>query len=117
MNKRQIGRIGEDKAAAYLTERGYQILEQNYRCRLGEIDLIAKDGRFLVFIEVKYRTSQRYGDPAEAVDSKKQFKIYQTARYYLYQQGYSQDQPCRFDVAAVYGNGRIRYIKYAFGNE
>ncbi len=115
MNRRQIGRMGEEKAADYLAKRGYQILERNYRCRLGEIDLIAKDGRYLVFIEVKYRTNGGCGDPAEAVDFKKQNKIYQTARYYLYRHGYSENQPCRFDVAAVYGNGSIRYVTHAFG--
>ena len=67
-NRRQIGTEEEALAAEFLEGRGYRIVERNFRCRLGEIDLIARDGSVLVFIEVKYRKTGAYGDPAEAVD-------------------------------------------------
>lgn len=117
MNKRQIGTGKEELTASYLIKNGYHILERNYRCRQGEIDIIAKDGNYLVFVEVKYRKTGKWGDPAEAVDRPKQHRICRAARYYLYQHRYGEDQPCRFDVAALYGDGRISYIKGAFGAE
>ena len=112
-NKRETGSRHEEQAAAYLTGRGYRILEQNYRCRLGELDLIARDGRYLVFIEVKYRSSGRSGDPAEAVNPAKQGRIIRTARYYLMKQGYGTETPCRFDVVSILGD-EIRLIRDAF---
>jgi len=111
-NKRKIGRRYEAMAAQYLKEQGLDVLELNFRSRQGEIDLIAKDGDYLVFVEVKYRRNDRLGFPEEAVDYRKQQKITQTAGYYLCRQGYG-DIPCRFDVIAIIGN-RIRWIKHAF---
>ena len=73
----------ENRAAVYLTERGYKILEKNYRCRMGEIDLIAFHQGYLVFVEVKYRRGNRAGCPEEVVDFRKQKKISQTATWYL----------------------------------
>ena len=78
-NRRIRGQQKEELAAAWLERQGYEILEHNYRCRQGEIDLIARDGRYLVFIEVKYRNSAKCGDPLEAVDRRKQAKILYTA--------------------------------------
>ena len=72
MNKRQIGAEYEKKAVALLLEKGYEILEVNYRNRMGEIDIIAKDGKYICFIEVKFRTNSDFGSPLEAVDAKKQ---------------------------------------------
>lgn len=115
MNKRQAGNLGEDLAVSYLTRRGYRILERNYRCRQGEVDIVAQDGNCLVFVEVKYRNGNAWGDPAEAVNGAKQKKIYQASRYYLYQHRYTEDQLCRFDVVAVYGDGKVRCVKDAFG--
>ena len=74
-NRRQIGTEEEALAAVFLKAQGYEILEQNFRCRLGEIDIIARDGSALVFIEVKYRRNAAYGTPAEAVNLRKQQKI------------------------------------------
>ena len=71
------------QAAAYLKKKGYRILEANFRCRFGEIDLIARDGAYLVFIEVKYRSSLKDGDSLEAVNRRKQRKIIRVAEYYL----------------------------------
>ena len=75
MNKRQIGSVYELKASDYLTKKGYQIIERNYRCRIGEIDIIAIERDCLCFIEVKYRKNEKTGDPLEAVDKRKQQKI------------------------------------------
>lgn len=80
---RALGRIGEEAAAKTLKEKGYMILKSNYRCPWGEIDIVAsKDGK-LSFIEVKTRSSSRYGRPCEAVDRNKQRHIKNTALYYL----------------------------------
>ncbi len=119
MNKRAVGSTREAEAASYLEKNGYQILEHNYRCRQGEIDLVARDGRYLVFVEVKYRKDLRSGYPEEAVDRKKQQKIWQAARHYLYSHRYGEDTPCRFDVVSITGtSGRageeIRVIRDAF---
>ncbi len=74
-NNREIGSRHELQAAAFLTDRGYVILEKNYRCRTGEIDLIAKDGGYLVFVEVKFRSSKGSGDPAEASTQRKKAEL------------------------------------------
>lgn len=112
-NKREIGNGYEDVAAKYLEEAGYVILERNYRDRFGEIDIIAKDGKEIVFVEVKYRQNLYKGDPAEAVHYFKQRRIWNTARYYLYRHHLGEDVPCRFDVVAILGQ-EIRLIKDAF---
>ncbi len=112
-NRREIGREYEDAAAAYLEKNGYVILERNYRDRRGEIDIIAKDGKELVFVEVKYRRDLEKGDPAEAVHFLKQKKVRDSARGYLYQHRLGEDIPCRFDVVAILGQ-EIRLIKDAF---
>ncbi len=83
-NHREIGSEFEEAAAAYLESKGYVILERNYGDRKGEIDIIAKDGKELVFIEVKYRRNLEKGDPAEAVHLLKQRKIRDAAKRYLY---------------------------------
>lgn len=103
----------EQMAADFLTGQGAVIVERNYRCRNGEIDLIVRDGRYLVFTEVKYRSSGSKGDPAEAVNECKQQRIRQTARYYLYSHRYGEDVPCRFDVISILGD-EIHWIRDAF---
>lgn len=112
-NNRQTGRRYESVAADYLVEQGYRILERNFYSRQGEIDLVARDGRYLVFVEVKYRSGTANGSPAEAVGPLKQRRIRGTARYYLYSRGLPEDTPCRFDVVAVTG-GQIELIRDAF---
>ena len=101
------------QAAAYLRKNGYQILEQNFRCRQGEIDLIAWDGSYLVFIEVKYRSSSKDGDPLEAVDRRKKKKIIRVAEYYLCLHPEQAELPCRFDVIGI-GEKEIRLIRNGF---
>lgn len=112
-NNRETGSRYEEQAAVFLIHEGYEIIERNFRCRSGEIDLIGREGRYLVFLEVKYRRSGESGDPSEAVDRRKQKKIIDTARYYLFTHGYSEDIPCRFDVVAILEQD-IRVIKDAF---
>ena len=82
-NKRKIGEKYERRAGAYLEEKGYEILEYNFRCRSGEIDIIARDGEYLVFCEVKYRAGNGKGHPAEAVGFRKQSVISKCALYYM----------------------------------
>ena len=97
----------------YLKKKGYRILEANFRCRFGEIDLIARDGAYLVFIEVKYRSSLKDGDSLEAVNRRKQRKIIRVAEYYLCMHQEKADLPCRFDVIGI-EEERIRLIRNAF---
>ncbi|MDD6305519.1 MAG: YraN family protein [Clostridiales bacterium] len=112
-NKRAVGSAYEKIVGEYLGRQNYQILEYNFRCRIGEIDLIAKEGGYLVFIEVKYRDSEKRGNPLEAVTRKKQRIISKVASYYCVTHGYGEETPCRFDVAAVLGE-KITVIKNAF---
>lgn len=111
-NRREVGAQYERRAGAYLENMGYQILEYNYRCRLGEIDLIARDGSYLVFCEVKYRRGAEKGYPSEAVDIRKQNIISKCAMYYLMKKG-NMDMSCRFDVVSVEGES-ISVVKNAF---
>lgn len=101
MNTRLIGSKFEEKAAVYLAKRGYRILERNYRCRFGEIDLIALHQGYLVFVEVKYRSSLKNGIPGAAVDKPKQRKISRTALWYRMKQNIPEEMPCRFDVVGI----------------
>ena len=112
MNKRAKGYEYEKKAALYLQKKGYEILEQNFYTFFGEIDLIAKDGETIVFIEVKYRKNLKSGYPQEAVTYTKRQKIIKSAEYYLYQKRV-EEKPCRFDVIAAAGN-EFLHIKNAF---
>ncbi len=113
MNKRQVGGDYEQRAAAYLIEKGMSILEMNYRNRGGEIDIIAKDGEYICFVEVKYRTTNQYGSPLEAVNYRKQQQIRKVAQYYLMRHGLSEWTPCRFDVVAFEGE-ELTYLENAF---
>ena len=110
------GLLGEQLAAAYLERRGMRLAERRYRCRFGEIDLVAWDGDTLCFVEVKTRTSCTVGLPREYVTVKKQEKLRSAALLYLSERGL--DCPARFDVAEVYlknhGEARIDYIENAF---
>lgn len=112
-NKRKLGGSYERQAASFLQSRGLNILEYNFRCRLGEIDLVARDGAYLVFVEVKYRGFQSAGSSLEAVDRHKQRMICKTAAYYLLTKCHTCDIPCRFDVVGFDGQ-QIRWIRNAF---
>lgn len=112
-NHRATGTYYEEKAAEYLKEQGYEILTMNYHCRMGEIDIIAREGEYLVFVEVKYRRSSAGGNPEEAVNDKKQHTISKVASYYLMRERGVTDVCCRFDVVAILGK-EIRLIRNAF---
>ncbi|MCM1282664.1 MAG: YraN family protein [Muribaculaceae bacterium] len=114
MNRRALGTKYEELAAACLQKRGYRILERNFRCRAGEIDLIARDQEYLVFVEVKYRANADCGSPLEAVDVRKQGKLLKAARYYLMLHGYAEETDCRFDVVAIRGDA-FTLVQNAFG--
>lgn len=112
-NKRSTGSTYEEKAAQYLGKQGYRIITRNYRCRMGEIDLIAAKGSYLVFVEVKYRKNRGCGSPLEAVDLRKQHQISRVAAHYCMTHKISQSHPCRFDVVAILGE-EITHIENAF---
>lgn len=112
-SKRATGARYEETAVDFLRQMGYEILERNYRDRLGEIDIVAEEGGYLVFVEVKYRKDAGNGYPEEAVSVPKQKRIRHTASWYLYQQGRSEETPCRFDVVSILGQ-EITLIRDAF---
>lgn len=99
MNRRRVGIEGEAVARRFLEGLGFRIVEENFACPLGEIDLIAHDGEVLVFVEVKARRSARFGAPAEAVHARKQRQILRVAEAYMRERRLRG--PCRVDVVAV----------------
>ena len=115
-DSRLRGRWGEALAAEFLRRKGYRIIASGWRCRFGEIDLIARDGDYLCFVEVKLRGSGAIGLPREFVDSRKQSRLRAAAACYL--SARALDVPARFDVAEVYeeadGALRITYLEDAF---
>lgn len=113
MNTRKQGAQKEELVCAYLLSEGVRIYEQNFRSGQGEIDIIGYDGEYLVFFEVKYRSSGRKGTAAEAVGFAKQKRICRVADYYRVVHQCMEDTPIRFDVVAVDG-AQITWIKDAF---
>lgn len=103
-------------AATYLQHQGVTIWERNYLCQSGEIDLIGRDQEYLVFFEVKYRSSADMGHPEEAVGPSKRRRICRVADYYRYVKRISQEVAVRYDVIAIEGE-QIRWIKNAFPHE
>lgn len=111
----ELGRIGENIIADYITKLGYKVVERNFECNQGEIDIIAKDKEELVFIEVKTRTDISYGEASEAVTNTKKRHLINSIKYYIYKQKL-ENQPIRIDVAEVYinkGKVKVNYIKQA----
>ena len=113
MNTRKQGAQNEEQVCAYLLSRGVRIKEQNFRCRQGEIDLIGYDGEYLVFFEVKYRSSKSKGSAAEAVGYAKQKRICRVADYYRVLHHCMENTPIRFDVVAIDGD-KVTWLKNAF---
>lgn len=113
MNNRAVGTKFEQEAAEFLKKNGYQILQKNFRCKIGEIDLIAKDGDYLCFVEVKYRSGTSKGFPAEAINFNKIRRITRTAEFYLLLHKLPQNIPCRFDAVVILDK-EISLIKNAF---
>lgn len=118
MDKNNLGSWGEQQAAHYLRRRGYTILDMNYRCRFGEIDVIAKKRKFIVFVEVKLRKNDRFAEAREFVTRAKQERIISTAGLWL-MENETELQP-RFDVIEIYapegqkGRIKIEHIENAF---
>ena len=116
LSRIRTGKAGEEIAVRHLQRLGYCILERNYRCPLGEIDIVAREENILVFIEVKSRKTESFGDPELAVGKAKQKKISLIALYYLAQKNYPS-LPARFDVVAVKilpEHTEVRVIRDAF---
>ena len=104
----------EAMAAAFLQGRGLEILVRNYRCRLGEIDLVARDGATTVFVEVRRRASSAFGGAAASITQSKRAKLVRAARHYL--SGFRDVPQCRFDALLIEGEPpRIEWIRNAFG--
>ncbi len=117
MNKREIGVSSEALACDYIASQGGIIAARNFSCKQGEVDIIARDGIYLCFIEVKYRKDGSYGLPEEAVSFAKQKKICKVSKFYLYSKYKSFDIPIRYDVLAISvidGILSFRWIKDAF---
>jgi len=114
--KKKIGQKGENLAFAYLQNLGYKVLERNYRCKLGEVDIIALDNDTLVFIEVRTRSSLDFGLPQESINRRKRHQISKVALEYMTRKKL-KNTPARFDVVAISlepGKEKIDLIKDAF---
>ncbi len=117
MNKRRIGEDTELLACEFLETQGAVILERNFRCKMGEVDIIARDGKYLCFIEVKFRSDISFGEPYEAVNYKKQKRICKVSEFYLYSKYKSLDTSVRYDVVAISPKDKMltfKWIKNAF---
>jgi putative endonuclease len=115
LNKKETGYLGECLAVSYLEDAGLKILIRNYRCPKGEIDIIAKDGEWLVFIEVRSRTSDFRGTPEESLGFKKVQRFKNTLSYYLLEQGYEQWPLIRADLVAIHLMGEKHAINWIKG--
>lgn len=113
-SKIQQGNTAEDLACRYLEKQGLSLVERNYRCRVGELDLVMRDGDCLVFVEVRSRHRDHYGTPAETITWIKQRRLTRAAAYYLQKRRY--DAPCRFDVISITQTGTqtLEWIRDAF---
>ena len=111
-----LGQEGERLAERYLQKKGYKLVERNYLCAVGELDLIVLDRRVVVFVEVKTRTGHGFGSPLEAVEFRKQRKMIQAAQFFLSAKGLQQRE-ARFDVIGISWPGRepvVEHIENAF---
>ncbi len=112
VHKKVLGRKGEELVAKYLKKQKCKLLKRNYCTPFGEADIIAQDGEEIAFVEVKTRTGDSYGLPSEAVNKEKRRRYYKIAQWYWKETG--EEPNARFDIAEVYADGRIEYIKNAF---
>ncbi|MDE6613685.1 MAG: YraN family protein [Clostridia bacterium] len=109
--KKELGRGGEQQARKFLKKQGYKIIETNYKHPLGEVDIIARKGEVLAFIEVKTRLSDNFGIPSEAVDCRKRHRYIQAAKYYFLNR--EPDCVVRFDIIEIF-RGQLNHIENAF---
>lgn len=112
MNTRVVGRWGENIACEYLSKHKYKIIDRNFTCRFGEIDVVAYDGETIIFVEVKARKDDSFGMPREAVNWRKQQTIVKCANYWLYKKKQT-GVPVRFDVVEILGD-KVNHIEDAF---
>lgn len=114
---KQLGIETEELAYRYLIQQGLKLITRNYRCKLGEIDLIMRDKETIVFVEVRYRKQKTFGSSIESIDYFKQKKLIKTASYYLQTQQLYNTQACRFDVMAIAKQAdtfKLEWLKNAF---
>jgi putative endonuclease len=114
LTRKQLGAAGEQHAEAFLKKQGYTILARNWRCRSGEIDIIALEGELVVFVEVRTRTSSaRFGTPEESIDARKQHQVIATSQVYLHQ-NQLHDHQVRFDTISVYADqhGALKHLDH-----
>ena len=114
----QLGRAAEDVAARYLTSQGLRVVQRNFRRRLGELDLVARDRDVVVIVEVRTRSSEKYGGAAASIDARKRARVVRAARLLLKTRPEYAQVAVRFDVVIVYDalaeNPRVQWIKHAF---
>jgi putative endonuclease len=110
---RAAGQAAEKRAAAFLEQRGYRIVARNYSCRMGEIDIVAEDGKTLCFVEVRMRRVDDFGSAQETITPQKLTKIVRAARHFLITKNLEQRE-CRFDVVTIQGDEQPRLAKDAF---
>ena len=108
--QQRLGRLGEDRALAHLSAAGLVLVERNFLCKAGEIDLIMRHGAHLVFVEVRRRAGGRYGGAAASVTPAKQRRLIHAAQFYLLR--YRSAPPCRFDLVAIDGE-KLSWIQNA----
>ena len=111
------GREAEQRACRHLQQQGLALAERNYRSPFGEIDLVMQERDTLVFVEVRYRSSDDFGTPAETVDARKQARLRATAEHYLQNTPRASKKACRFDIVAITGNGKddnFRWLRNVF---
>jgi len=110
----QLGNETETAACRWLEQQGLFIMERNFRCKPGEIDIIARDGNTLVFVEVRQRSHRNFGDGFSSVDYRKQQKLIRAARWYLQERKLFDQYPCRFDIVSARSVTDLEWIKDAF---
>ena len=123
LTTREQGEYTENLACQYLEQKGFKLIEKNFNCKVGEIDLIMRDDDSLVFVEVRYRKSNHFGSAAESITANKQSKLIKTASLYLQRHDKLNKYPARFDVVSITGpiksenieNIDFNWIKNAFG--
>jgi len=116
-SRQRDGAAAESRARTFLEKAGLQCLSHNYRCPHGEIDLIMRHDRTLVFVEVRFRGRDDFGTAAESVDRRKQLRLRATAEHYLQHDQRASRHPCRFDIVAIGsspGGDRVEWIRNAF---
>jgi len=114
-----LGQAAENLACDYLQRSGLTLVQRNYRCRRGELDLVMRHGDTTVFVEVRYRSPSAFADGLASVDRHKQEKLLAAAQHYLQQHPDAARRPCRFDVVAITperGQNRVEWITNAIGN-